>query len=74
MKASLNRLVNINWTKEEIMIGVNQIVKDTESTMAKVSMAIRLAVTGGSVSPPIDSVVYCLGKDKFLNRINECLK
>jgi len=41
--------------------------------MGKVAQPLRVAVSGGPVSPPIDVTVALLGKDKTLERLDRAL-
>ncbi len=41
--------------------------------MGEVAQPIRVAVSGGTVSPPIDLTLAILGKQATLNRIDRCL-
>jgi glutamyl-tRNA synthetase len=41
--------------------------------MGKVGQPLRVAVTGGSFSPPIDQTVELLGKERSINRIQHAI-
>lgn len=61
------------WTVEAI----HQIIEETaialDLKMGKVAQPLRLAVTGGTVSPSIDATLYLIGKEKVLSRLNKVL-
>lgn len=63
-----------NWTKDHI----HQVVLDTAENMdiklGKVAQPIRVAVTGNTISPPIDETLYLLGKDKTIERLANATK
>jgi glutamyl-tRNA synthetase len=42
--------------------------------MGAVAQPLRVALTGGTVSPPLGDTLAVLGKDAVLRRINRCLK
>ncbi len=42
--------------------------------LGKVAQPLRVALTGGTVSPPIDVTVYLLGRDRTLARIDRALR
>lgn len=42
--------------------------------MGKAAQPLRVALTGGTVSPPIDAILAVLGKDRVLARIDRCLR
>ena len=44
-----------------------------EGNLGKIAQPLRIAVTGGPVSPPIFDTLAMLGKDRCLARINGCL-
>jgi glutamyl-tRNA synthetase len=41
--------------------------------MGKIGQPIRVAVTGGAVSPPIDVTLELVGKDRTLQRLSTAL-
>lgn len=41
--------------------------------MGKVAQPLRIALTGGTVSPPIDATLAALGRERVLRRIELCL-
>jgi len=41
--------------------------------IGKVAQPLRLAVTGGTVSPPIDQTLVVLGRERTLRRMERCL-
>ncbi len=41
--------------------------------LGKVAQPLRVALTGGTVSPPIDATLALLGRDRTLARIDRCL-
>ncbi len=42
--------------------------------MGKLGQPLRVAVTGGSVSPPIDVTVHLVGRERCLNRIDRAIE
>ena len=61
------------WNAEAIHAVVEQVVKELEVGMGKVGQPLRVAVTGGSFSPPIDQTVELLGKERSINRIERAI-
>ena len=41
--------------------------------MGKIAQPIRVAVSGGTVTPPIDATLNILGKAKTLKRFANCI-
>ncbi len=62
-----------DWSKEAI----HQVVTDTAASldikMGKIAQPLRVAVTGDTVSPPIDMTLVLLGKEKTLARLATAL-
>lgn len=63
-----------NWTKENL----HQILKDVAAQfnvkLGVIAQPLRVAVSGGTVSPPIDITLQILGKKLALERLEEALK
>ncbi len=62
-----------DWKAANIEAAVNAYVEQTKLGLGKVAQPIRVAVSGGTVSPPIFESLELLGKDKTLARIDRCL-
>ena len=61
------------WNAPEIH-GVIQAVAEQQSVgMGRVAQPVRVAVSGGSVSPPIDVTLEILGRDTTLQRIDRAV-
>lgn len=63
-----------DWRPETIHALVEQIAGALGLKMGKVAQPLRVAVSGGPVSPPIDITVALLGKDKTLARLGRALE
>jgi len=65
-----NELSQLNeWKSPAIHQIIESIIEQLGLNMAKVGQPLRVAVTGGSFSPPIDNTVEIIGKAKTLTRI-----
>jgi glutamyl-tRNA synthetase len=62
------------WTKEAIARAIEETAESFEIKMGKLGQPIRVAVTGGGVSPPIDVTVYLVGRDRTLNRLDHAIE
>ena len=62
-----------NWQQQTL----HEIVMDTavalDLKMGKVAQPLRVAISGGPVSPPIDVTVQLLGRQRTLDRIDKAL-
>lgn len=63
-----------NWSAADIHEAVNQIAAELNLGLGKVAQPIRVAVSGTSVSPPIDVTLEVLGKHTVLARINDAIR
>lgn len=61
------------WTGQAAHDAVAQLAAARGVGMGKVAQPLRVAVTGGTVSPPIDATLAILGKTATLARLNRCL-
>lgn len=62
-----------DWTKETLHQTIEDIAKQFELKLGKVAQPVRVAVTGGTVSPPIDVTLQFLGRKKTLERIERAI-
>jgi glutamyl-tRNA synthetase len=53
---------------------VHGLAEELNLKLGKVAQPLRVAVTGGTVSPPIDTTLSLLGRDKVLSRIEKALE
>lgn len=61
------------WTPEAIHELVGSFATQNEIGMGKIAQPLRVAITGSTVSPPIDATLAVLGKNETLARIARCL-
>jgi glutamyl-tRNA synthetase len=61
------------WTKENLHQIVEDIAKQFTMKIGKVAQPLRVAVTGTTVSPPIDITLQLLGKRKVLERLAKAI-
>jgi glutamyl-tRNA synthetase len=62
-----------SWTAAAIHDAVNRLAEEQQLGLGKVAQPLRVALSGGSVSPPIDKTVAVLGRDETLARIDRAL-
>ncbi|MEX2387754.1 MAG: hypothetical protein WD534_07745, partial [Phycisphaeraceae bacterium] len=62
-----------DWSAEPLHELVKQHAEETGRGMGKVAQPIRVAVSGNTVSPPIDQTLVILGRDAVVRRIERCL-
>ncbi len=62
-----------NWTPEHIHGVLVQVAERYGVGLGKVAQPLRVAVTGGAVSPPIDLTVALLGRERAMVRVGRAL-
>ena len=62
------------WYADGIHHAVQQVVNEKEVGFPKVAQPLRIAVTGSTTSPSIDTTLDLLGKDNTLNSIDKLLE
>ena len=58
-----------DWTEESLSTCLEALCEAADVKMGKVAQPIRVAVTGGTVSPPIYDTLLLLGRERTLERI-----
>jgi len=58
-----------DWTPQAIHAVIAEVCAQFETGMGKLAQPIRILISGGSVSPPIDATLALLGRDETLARI-----
>lgn len=62
------------WSKEEIHAILQRTAEQSGLKMGKIAQPLRIAMTGGTVSPSIDLTICLIGKDTAVERIDAALK
>lgn len=74
LQAARDALAGINsWNAKSIAETIHKVAESFEITLGKLGQPIRVAVTGGSVSPPIDATVWLVGQDRTVERLDRAL-
>ncbi|MCP4700967.1 MAG: glutamate--tRNA ligase [Gammaproteobacteria bacterium] len=72
LAALYNRLEALDeWTPEAIHAAVIAVAEQYELKLGKLAQPLRIAVTGGTVSPSIDVTVYLTGQARSLQRLKQ---
>jgi glutamyl-tRNA synthetase len=75
LKAVRENLSNLPvWDKEAIAAAVEETADSCGIKMGKLGQPVRVAVTGGAVSPPIDVTIYLVGRERTLKRLDHAIK
>lgn len=71
LRAATQSLANLDvWSRHEISMIVEQTAAEFEINMGKLGQPIRVAVTGGPVSPPIDVTLELVGRKRTIERLH----
>jgi glutamyl-tRNA synthetase len=62
-----------DWTRGGIHDEMAAVAADRGIGFGKLGQPVRVAVTGGTVSPPIDVTLELLGRDKVIRRLRQAL-
>ena len=74
LKAARDRLANLeHWGQTAIHEAIDEVAADYEMNMGKIGQPIRVAVTGGPVSPPIDVTLWLVGQARTISRLDHAI-
>lgn len=74
LTAFIDALQNLAlWDKESIHQAMASVVEAQGIKMGVLAPPVRVAVSGTMASPPIDTMLFLLGKDKTIARLNDAL-
>ena len=63
-----------DWRAEPIHNVIHDVADSLELKLGKVAQPVRVAVSGGPVSPPIDITLELLGRERTLQRLNRAIE
>lgn len=63
-----------DWQAETLQQCINTVSAQYDLNMGKIAQPLRVAVTGGSMSPAIDVTLMLLGKQRVLSRMEQALR
>ena len=74
LRAFRERLARLShWDAGEISNIIQSVADDFDIKLGKLGQPVRVAVTGGSVSPPIDVTVYLVGQKRTVARLDHAI-
>lgn len=62
------------WSKEALHETINEVATQFNVKLGKLAQPLRVALTGGTVSPSIDLTLFLLGKPQVLQRLDYALR
>ena len=63
-----------HWGESQIAEAIQEVAEEYEINMGKIGQPLRVAVTGGPISPPIDTTLWLVGRERSLARIDMALE
>jgi glutamyl-tRNA synthetase len=69
LTAALNALRGIEWTPQAIEQALRAVAEQLGVAAGKVFQPIRIALTGGTVSEPVNELLFVIGKDAAIRRL-----
>ncbi len=63
-----------NWSAEALEALVKQTCEEKDTKMGAVAQPIRVAVSGGTISPGIGETLALLGQEKTIARVKRCIE
>ncbi|NCT56475.1 MAG: glutamate--tRNA ligase [Legionella sp.] len=63
-----------SWEADVVQACINDVSAEFDMNMAKIAQPLRVAITGGSHSPAIDTTLTMIGKRRVLNRLADGLE
>jgi glutamyl-tRNA synthetase len=73
LEASLDVLKTAEWTPETLEAVLRSLAERRGVAAGKVFQPIRIALTGGTVSEPVNELLYVVGKEAALERLKEAV-
>ena len=74
LKASIEALRSIEWTAEALEKGLRELAEKRAVPAGKIFQPIRIALTGGTVSEPVNELLFVIGKENALKRLETASK
>ena len=74
LKDLVNEFEEITWAKENIHGAIENICKKHEIGFGKIGQPLRVAVTGNTISPPIDVTLALIEKEIAIIRLRTAIK
>jgi glutamyl-tRNA synthetase len=69
LAGAVQALQNVEWTPEEIEHTLRNLAQQRNVAAGKIFQPIRIALTGGTVSEPVNELLFVVGKEAALRRL-----
>ena len=75
IKSIRRRLESLNyWGETQIHEAIRGVAEEYDIKLGKLGQPLRVAVTSGPISPPIDTTLWLVGRERTLARIDHALR
>ena len=74
LAASTDALRGVEWTAAALDARLRTLAEERGVAAGKIFQPIRIALTGGTVSEPVNELLYVIGKDAALQRLERAAK
>ena len=68
------QLQAVEWVAEALHGVVSQVAESLQLKMGKVAQPLRVAISGKAATPPIDTTLFLLGREKTLARMRHAIE
>ena len=62
-----------SWTAVDIHRSISELAERHKINLGKIAQPLRLAMCGGTISPPIDATLAILGREEVLSRLRTAI-
>ena len=62
-----------SWTAVDIHRSISELAEKHKINLGKIAQPLRLAMCGGTISPPIDATLAILGREEVLSRLRTAI-
>src|SRR5947199_309459 len=73
LEASVAALADTDWTPEQLERRLRALAETRGVAAGKIFQPIRIALTGGTVSEPVNELLYVVGKEAALKRLKTAI-
>ena len=74
LEASIAALQSVDWTPQVLEQTLRTVADQKGVAAGKIFQPIRIALTGGTVSEPVNELLYVVGKDAALKRMESAVQ
>ena len=74
LAAAVAALRNVEWSPEALEEALRALADERGVPAGKIFQPIRIALTGGTVSEPVNELLFVIGKDAALRRLEAAVK